>query len=450
MKQENQLTTHPVSSLIRQISIPASVGYFFNTMFNIVDTYFGGLISTQALAALSLSFPVFFVIIAMGSGLSTGVTALVGGSLGAGDRKEAGLFAVQGISFGILAGLILTLVGINASPFLFQTLGASHEYLGMCMEYMRPLLGGAVFFIINYMLNSILYAMGDTRSFRNFLAAGFLLNILLDPWFIYGGFGLPSMGIFGVALATVLIQGAGSLYLACRVIRTGILSGAGWGDARPRWEPFRHIARQGFPASVNLMTVGMGIFVITYFVSHFGKEAVAAYGIATRVEQILLLPTIGLNIATLSIVAQNHGAKQYARIGETVTFALKYGGALMAVSGILLYSLANPMMGLFTNDLRVREIGSGYLRIAAFVLYAYVILYVNVASLQGVKRPNFAIWIGLYRQIGAPVAFFSLAVHVLGFGLQGIWWGIFSITWSAAIITLLYARRLINPLIHAG
>src|SRR5690606_39030371 len=146
------------------------------------------------------------------------------------------------------------LVGINASPFLFQTLGASHEYLGMCMEYMRPLLGGAVFFIINYMLNSILYAMGDTRSFRNFLAAGFLLNILLDPWFIYGGFGLPSMGIFGVALATVLIQGAGSLYLACRVIRTGILSGAGWGDARPRREPFRHIARQGFPASVNLMT----------------------------------------------------------------------------------------------------------------------------------------------------------------------------------------------------
>lgn len=448
MKEDSQLTTRPVSVLIRQIAIPASVGYFFNTMFNIVDTYFGGLISTQALAALSLSFPVFFVIIAMGSGLSTGVTALVGTSLGAGDRKEARLFAIQGISFGILAGLVLTLVGLSASPFLFGALGASSDYLANCLEYLEPLLGGALFFIVNYMLNSILYALGDTRSFRNFLAVGFLLNIVFDPWFIYGGFGLPPMGIFGIALATVVIQGMGSVYLGIKVIKTGLLSGVTLQDARPRLEPFRQIGRQGFPASLNLMTVGMGIFVITYFVSHFGKEAVAAYGIATRVEQIILLPTIGLNIATLTIVARNNGARLYRRIGETLGLALKYGGMLMAASGILLFLLADPMMGFFSDDPRVREIGSGYLRIAAFVLYAYVILYVNVASLQGIKKPSFAIWIGLYRQIAAPVAVFSLSTHVLGFGVQGIWWGILSITWSAALITLLYARRLINPLIQ--
>ena len=123
-------------------------------------------------------------------------------------------------------------------------------------------------------------------------------------------------------------------------------------------------------------------------------------------------------------------------------------GAAGRQCGILLLLLADPMMGFFSDDPRVREIGSGYLRIAAFVLYAYVILYVNVASLQGIKKPSFAIWIGLYRQIAAPAVFFTLSTHVLDFGLQGIWWGILSITWSAALITFLYARRLINPLIQ--
>ena len=442
--QDNQLTTRSIPRLIRQIAIPASVGYFFNTMFNVVDTYFGGLISTQALAALSLSFPVFFIIISMGTGISTGATALMATALGAGDRAEARLFAVQGIGFGVLTGLILTFVGFYASPFLFLVLGASADYLATCLRYMNTLFCGTVFFMLNYMLNAILNASGDTKSFRNFLILGFFLNALLDPWFIYGGLGLPPMDVLGIALATVLVQLMGSLYLGLKVLAAGLLSGATAADARPRLEPFRQIARQGFPASFNMMTVGIGIFVITYFISHFGKEAVAGYGIATRVEQIVLLPTIGLNIATLTIVAQNNGARMFHRIGETVTTALKYGGFLMAMATCGLFAFAETMMAVFTDDAQVMAIGSSYLRIASFVLYAYVILYVNVASLQGIKRPMFAIWIGLFRQIAAPFTVFYLFTHVFAFGLQGIWWGIFSVTWSAALITVFYARRLLH------
>jgi Na+-driven multidrug efflux pump len=219
-------------------------------------------------------------------------------------------------------------------------------------------------------------------------------------------------------------------------------------DILPKPGYFKEIARQGFPASLNMITVGVGIFVITYFISKFGKEAVAAYGIATRVEQIVLFPTIGLNTATLTIVAQNNGAKLFGRIRETLALALRYGGILMGIGTIGVFLLAEQLMGLFTSDEKVVEIGATYLRIAAFVFYAYVILYVNVAALQGVKRPMYAIWIGLYRQIIAPIIVFYFLTQILDFGLMAIWWGIFSVTWSAAVITFFYARRLLRKVIH--
>lgn len=448
MENAIQLTTQPVAKLIRQIAIPVSIGLFFHTMFNVVDTFFGGLISTQTLAALSLSFPVFFIIIAMASGFSTGTTALIGNALGAGNHDEARLFGIQGISFGVLVSIIMTFIGVYTSPYLFSVLGACDDYLATCLIYMNTIFLGTVFFMLVHMLNAILVASGDTRSFRNFLIGGFFLNIILDPWFIYGGLGIPPLEIAGIALATVLIQFFGGVYLGIKVYRTRLMSNKSIRDICPKPRYFKEIARQGFPASVNMITVGIGIFVITYFISRFGKEAVAAYGIATRVEQIILFPTIGLNTATLAIVAQNSGAKLFDRIKETLSTALRYGGILMGLGTIGVFLLAEPLMGLFTSDWKVVEIGATYLRIAAFVFYAYVILYVNVAALQGVKRPMYAIWIGLYRQIIAPIIVFYFFTQILDFGLMTIWWGIFSVTWSAAVITFFYARRLLRKVIY--
>ncbi|MGD9321121.1 MAG: MATE family efflux transporter, partial [Desulfobacteraceae bacterium] len=346
--------------------------------------------------------------------------------------------------------VIMTWVGVYASPFLFSVLGASDDYLATCLIYMNTIFLGTVFFIMVHMLNAILVALGDTRSFRNFLIGGFFLNIILDPWFIYGGLGIPPLEITGIALATVLIQLSGGVYLGIKVYKTGLMSHKSIRDIFPKPGYFIAIARQGFPASLNMITVGVGIFVITYFISKFGKEAVAAYGIATRVEQIVLFPTIGLNTATLTIVAQNNGAKLFGRIKETLSTALRYGGILMGLGTIGVFLLAEQLMGLFTGDGKVVEIGATYLRIAAFVFYAYVILYVNVATLQGVKRPMYAIWIGLYRQIIAPMIVFYFLTQILDFGLMAVWWGIFSVTWSAAVITFFYARRLLRKVMHVS
>ncbi|MBN1635054.1 MAG: MATE family efflux transporter [Deltaproteobacteria bacterium] len=444
MPENIRLTIDPVPGLIRKIAVPASIGFFFNTMFNVVDTYFAGWISTQALAALSLSIPVFFIIIAMGSGISTGTTALIANALGSRKREKAQTIAIQGISGGVLVGLGVTALGMYVTPRIFCLLGASGLYLHISIVYMDIIFAGTVFFMLNYMFNAILNALGDTRSFRNFLIIGFVLNIVLDPWFIYGGLGIPPLRVVGIALSTVLIQLVGCGYLGYRVYRTRLIRFGSVLDVLPRIGPLKEIAGQGLPASFHYLTIGLGFFVITYFISKFGKEAVAAYGIAIRIEQIVLLPTIGLNIATLTIVAQNNGASLFGRVRQTVNKALYYGTLCWGIGIIWVILFAPYLMDLFTDNPEVIAIGTTYLRIAAWVFYAYVIIFIHIAALQGVKRPMFGVYIGLLRQIVAPVIVFYVLSQVLGYGLLGIWWGIFAITWIAALVTVAYTRHVLK------
>lgn len=450
MRAADDLLTHPVGALLRRLAIPVGIGFFFNTMFNVVDTWYAGRISTEAVAAVSLSFPLFFLIIAVASGIATGATALMGHALGAGKRDEAAVYAAQTISFGLLHGLLLTICGWLAMPAIFRLLGAHGAYLELATAYMGTMFNGAVFFVVNQAHNSILNASGDTKSFRNFLIIAFLLNLIYDPWFIYGGFGLPPLGLAGIAWGTITIQAAGTVYLHRRALATGLLGQLGLAGYRPRLVIFRDLANQGFPASFTMLTVAIGVFVITWYVGRFGHEAMAAYGIATRIEQIALLPVMGFNVATLAMVAQNAGARLYTRVRSTIRIALASGLTLMTGGTFLVFLLAEPLMGLFTKDRAVIAIGAGYLRIAAFVFPAYVILYINSFALQGLQRPRFAMLLGLFRQFLAPIPVFWLLAIFLGGGVTGVWWGILLINWLATVLSLLYVQSTIRELVKGA
>lgn len=440
------LTSAPIPHLIRRIAVPASVGFFFNTMFNFVDTYFGGKISTDALAALSLSFPVFFIVLSVGNGTGQGTTALIANAIGSGNQEKARVVFVQALVFSALAGVVLTIVGLAAAPSLFQLLGASGAYLDIALQYMNWIMAGSVFFILQTTLNSVLNARGETRVFRNTLIGSFLLNCLLDPWFLYGGFGVPAMGIAGIAIATVVAQMAGCAYIFSHVRKSPLWSGVHAGSFKPNPHVLREIIGQALPASLNMLTVALGIFVITWFVSRFSKEGVAAYGIATRVEQMILLPTIGLNFATLTLVGQNNGARRLDRVREAWRTTMKYGLAMMLAGGVILYFLRAPLMRAFTSDAEVINRGVDYLGIACITMCAYVILFQTVFMLQGLKKPLYGLWIGIYRQIVAPMVVFHFLAFTLAWGLWGVWWGIFAVTWSAALFTLFYGLVVLRRL----
>lgn len=441
------LIHHSIGPLVRKLALPVGIGFFFNTMFNVVDTWYAGRLSTQAVAAVSLSFPLFFLIIAVSSGISTGATTLMGHALGAGRQDEAGLYAAQTISFGVLHGLLLTVAGRLAAPVVFRLMGAEGEYLSLATSYMGAMFSGSVFFVSNQAHNSILNATGDTRSFRNFLVCAFILNLIYDPWFIFGGFGVPPLGLAGIAWGTVAIQGMGTFYLHHRARQTGLLGQLGWRGFLPRQAMFKELALQGFPSSMTMLTVAIGIFVITWYVGRFGHEAVAAYGIATRIEQIVLLPVMGLNVATLALVAQNSGARRFDRVRETIRAALLHGVALMCIGTLLVFLFAEPLMRFFTSDMPVIAIGRGYLRIVAFIFHAYVILYINSFALQGLQRPRFALLLGVFRQFLAPVPVFWCLAIAMGWGVAGVWWGIFLVNWLAACLSIVYVRKTLHEIL---
>lgn len=411
-------------------------------MFNVVDTFFAGSISTIAIAAMSISFPVFFSIIALAAGLGTGAGALIANKIGAGQKHAAIHIGAQSLSLGVIFSLLLTMIGIKISPAIFTALGASGEYLRLALDYTNLIFFGTIFFVIQNVFNSILSANGDTKTFRNFLVAGFFANLILNPLFLFGGLGIPPMGIAGIALATVVIEFFGLFYVGWRVIRQKCLSGISLHDFIPNMRVFLKIARQAAPASLRLLTIAIGFFVITFFVKFFGADAVAAFGISIRIEQIAILPALGLSIATLTLVGQNNGAGNIERAQETVKTALRYG--VLVVSPIIIgaFIFAPELIGLFSDDPAVIAFGVIVLRIGTLTDLAYVINDIVLAGFQGLKKPNFVFWNSIARELVLPIGIFWILINELNLGFSSIWWAIFAINWSVALVTAFFLRRI--------
>ena len=434
---ETNLTSGDIKKHLRSIAIPSSIGYFFHTMFNVTDTYFAGNISTTALASLSLTFSIFFVIIAVAGGMSQGVTALVGNALGNKDIKYAKQIIYHTIILAILLAVCLTIIGLVVSPYLMQILGAKGVYLLQALSYIDVILLGAVFFVGAFFSNAILNSIGNTKVFRNFLIVGFFCNVLLDYWFVKGGLGIPPLGVKGIALATIIIEFFGMIYLFYNLKKSYLLK-----DMPPfefDIQIIKSFIKQGFPPTVNMSLMALGMFIITYYISPFGKHVVAAYGIAVRVEQIILLPSLGINVAVLALVSQNNGAKLYNRVKDTVVYAQKIGLILWFIGMALVYIGGEFVFKIFTSDPLVIKAGLGYLYAAATALYAYMLVFINISLLQGIKQPALLIYLSLFRQLVIPIFLFSLFAF-FKMPLDFYWWGIAGIIWASALFILWYAK----------
>ena len=163
-------------------------------MYNVVDSFYAGQISTLALAALGLSFPVFLLIIATSGGLSRGASALIANAIGSKDDERKTRYIAQSLSMGVLVSIGLTISGFLVAKPLFELLGASGEYLSIALQYMNPIFIGAIFFVITNLSNAILIAHGDSKTFSKVLVVGFFLNLILDPWFLAWRLGNSSDG----------------------------------------------------------------------------------------------------------------------------------------------------------------------------------------------------------------------------------------------------------------
>ena len=414
------------------------------TMYNVVDSFYAGQISTTALAALGLSFPVYLLIIASSSGTSRGTSALIANAIGSADQERQRTYIAQSLSLGFLLSIAMTMIGLMTARPLFQLMGADGEYLQTSLRYIQPIFMGATFQIMSSLCNGILVAHGDSKTFSRVLIAGFFLNLALDPWFVYGGAGLPAMGVTGIALATVLIQMCGCVYMFSMVLTRGVLDVSDWRKFLPDVRVYAEIAQQALPASFNIMSVALGFFVTTYFLKTFGESTVAAYAVTTRIEQIVLLPSFGLYAAIMALVGQNNGANKFDRIKETMRVCNGFGLVMTITSSAVMFLLADPLMRIFSNDPEVIGIGVTCLRIFAFVQWSYVMTSTHIAMLQAIKRPMYGFFESVTRKIILPMPLLWLFIAQWDKSVLWIWYTSATTTVLMTLVTVAYARSVLR------
>lgn len=441
MKPTDDLTTGPMSGHFRTLAIPAAFGMLFATLYNVVDVYWAGRLSTDAQAGLAIGYQAFFVLMAIAFGLSSALSALVSNAKGSGNSDETQQFAAQGIAYGIIATLLAMVIGMITGPMLIRLVSEPGAYRDAALGYFNVLIFALPGFFLAYGGNGILQAHGDSRSMQRAMMVAFPVNIGLNPLLMFGVPGVwGGMGFNGIALSTIISQTGVMMFILTRIFKLDMMQGVTRDAFRPVMDIFRQITAQLIPASAAMMVMFISGFVVQFALKEFGGAAVAAYGVALRIEQILLLPVLGMTGALLPIAGQNFGAQEHDRVRAALKFCWTTGFIMTAIAAPILLFGGSFAMSLFSDDSEVIRIGTSYLRVDAFLFPIYMMLFSINSLLQALKKPIWTLWISIYRQ-GFGVAFFiGVFIAVLDFDVWGVWLGIATAVTSGWVLALIVAK----------
>lgn len=437
LKIRQDLTTGPIPLHFRALAIPAAIGMLFNTLYNVVDVFYAGLLATSAQAGLALGFQIHFLGMSVGVGLGAAMGALIGNALGAGDRKRARRLSAQGISFGFIASILLVIASIWYAPALIKLVSATGDYQDAAIRYFQILVLSLPAFLVAYACNGVLQAHGDGRSMQRALVVAFVVNVGLNPLLMFGVPGLwGGIGFDGLALSTLISQMGVMIYLIRQVLRLDTMARVRPVNFLPRLPRFIDIAMQALPTGFAFLIMILAGVVVQYALKGFGEHAVAGFGIAIRLEQLVILPLQGLASALLPIAAQNFGANNPDRVREALFHCWKMGALLCLITGPILWIFGPMAIGAFTDDAEVIRVGLIYLRIGSVMLIVYMLHFSITAFLQAMKRPIWSLWISLYRQAFGVAFFIWVFVGWLGFGEIGVWFGTSTSAATGAVMAL--------------
>jgi putative MATE family efflux protein len=421
-----------------RLAIPASMGMLFNTLYNLTDVWFAGYLSADALAGMSIASSVFFLLLSIGIGIQSGASAMIAPGAGRNDTSGVKDWVnnVCGMAIGFSA--ISFAIGYFTAQPLVVLLGAEAHIEPLAMEYLWVTLAGSVGFILSFGAAGALMALNDTKSNRNALVIGFFANFILNPFFTF----TLGLGVSGIALATVVIKFATAFYLLQVLAKRLEIR------IRPRFDWPRHKALLGqvLPASFNMLTIVLGSFITVALIGQFGSEHVAGYTIGLRLEQVLLLPALGLNSAVMAIVGQNMGAGKHERIADAFQKSLLIGLAMAAVSIPLMWFLSPFTVGLFTDSESIKSTGITYLRIDTLAFYAYVVLFQSVAVLQAIQKPMFPLYFGIARQLVIPGLINYVLIMVYDFPMISMFYTIVIVVMVSAVVAYFYTKHEIDLL----
>ena len=451
MKNIN-LIDDDIYNLFWKIALPSSIGTVFQNLYSLVDAIFAGrMISEIALAAIGQTFPIYFIIIALGIGLSIATTSIVANSIGEKKISKASQIFCQSLGIAIFVGIIISIFGILIGPSILESINEDQKTLKLSSDYMNIIYLGSVIILLLMVSNSCLSALGDTKSYRNVLIFSFFLNIVLNPILISGailGYEIfKPLGITGIAIATILSQFIGLLYLLYKISKTQIFKSFSNKYLLPKFKYIAEISIQGIPASIGLMMIALGAYILLYFVSFYGNDAIAGFASAGRYEQLLFLPLLGLSTAVTSIVGQNLGARKPERILETYTKAIRTGIIILTIVAVFLFFSAELSMRLFTDDEDVIFYGSMYLKIWAFGFPAFPLFFIPNATFQGLKKAIIVMYMAILRFVLIPIIIVTIINNFIKEDYVYMFIGLTTVHWIIGIFYYKYSLNKIKNLI---
>mgnify|MGYP003272866223 FL=1 len=399
MIQENKMGTMPVNKLLISMSLPMIISMLVQAMYNIVDSVFVAQISENALTAVSLAFPLQNLMIAFAGGTAVGVNALLSRSLGEKNQDYVNQTAVNSVFIFLVTAVIFMIAGLTLSNLFFNVQTTNTEIVNAGTQYSMIVVGCSIGLFCQFLFERLLQATGRTLFTMVTQGLGAIINIILDPIFIFGLCGFPKMGVAGAALATI----TGQIIACLLALFFNLKFNHDIHFKFKRFRPNAHIVKQiysvGIPSIImqsigSVMTFGMNTILIT-----FSTTATAVFGVYFKLQSFVFMPVFGLNNGMIPIIAYNLGAKQKKRMFDTIKLAMIYATGMMIIGVIFFETIPQTLLGFFNASEAMIKIGTPALRIIAihFIFAGFSI--VCSATFQAVGKGTYSLLTSLIRQL---------------------------------------------------
>ncbi len=420
------------------LTIPALLGMVVQYVYNLTDTFFVSKISDEAIAAMQFNGPFVFFAISICFGLGIGVTSLISQALGAKDKRRANNAAEHAVIIGVVLGLTISIVSIVFRYPIFRLLGAPDNVIDLSVQYFQVIIYGFVFNILSVFFRSILSGEGDVKTPVRFMIIGTVINIVLDPIFIF----VFKMGIAGAAWATITAQFIVMLlYVNFFFIRRESLVEFAFRDFSFSWNIVGETFRIGVPASLSFVVMSFGQMLYNRIVVIFGSNAIAGVGIGMRLDQLFFLPIMAAASAMVTITGMLYGAKRKDLMRSTYLYVIGWGEVTAIVLGLFFYLVSPYFMKIFTSNPEITGIGISYIR---YNVFAYPFIVIGMTSgrvFQGIGKGLPGLLITTIRIAVIVVPLALLFTRIFGWGIEGVFLAQIISSLSAAVLAFFWLLR---------
>ena len=439
-----KLTEGSVGRHLFNMTLPMLLGITTMMAQAFIDTWFLGQVGDRALAAYSFGFPILMIVTSVAIGLGAGTSSVVARALGADDHARARRLSTDSLILSMIIAVVCAVIGVLTIDPLFKALGAPDDMLPLIRPFMMILYAAVPFIMLGMVGTASMRATGDTMLPGKLMIAAAILNVVLDPIFIFGLGPVPAMGLNGAAIAGLLSRGVffvvGTWYLRYRLDLVTFSKP----DATEMRESWRDVLHVGLPAAGTNVIVPMGLALVTAMIADFGPKAVAGFGVASRVESLVLVPYYALSAIIGPFVGQNLSALREDRIQESLRLCAIFciASGLVCAGGLALASGFLPT--LFSDSPEVINVTKTFLWIAPISYGTYgVVMFVN-ASFNGLGKPMPGVAVSVLR-----ISLLYILLAIIGkalFGIIGIFAAYALANLLSGAISFIWARVVVRSL----